>query len=899
MPSQVTTQSDRLATALAGRYRLERELGQGGMATVYLAFDEKHDRKVAIKVLKPELAAVLGAERFVVEIKTTAAMSHPHILPLFDSGEADGFLYYVMPYIEGETIREKLNRETQFGIDEAVRITREVADALDYAHRRGIIHRDIKPENILLHDGRAMVMDFGIALAVSAAAGERMTETGLSLGTPHYMSPEQATAERDLTPRADVYSLASVLYEMLTGNPPHVGASAQQIIMKIIAEPAQIVTQLRKTVPAHVSAALARALEKLPADRFESAKAFRDALATEAFVYGTSAQTVANQQATVSRRLFGGRRATLAAWAIAAVAVMAAGAGWLRRAPEEPVRRFDLDLSAITQDQASDVVVSPDGTMIAVAGALGEKPAIYLRHLDGDAEFRKVEGTETGTSPSFSPDNQWIVFRRDRDRSLVKVAVGGGGAVTLVPGSKFDPYWPHWGTADQIIFTTPSAAFRVAATGGGPVEMKGVRSRRIFLLPDGSGVLHSTGSPGSNSTDVYLYDVQADSSVVLIPGGSGAVYVPTGHILYNAADGGVFAVPFDLGKHRVHGTPVRVLERVGGSRLVRGYTVSAAGVLVQHDAEAVGNATANRLIIVDPGKGADTVPLPPGRHLKPRFSRDGRWIAIETFANRSDAETDIHTLDLVTGTYTQLTFEGDNDEPAWSPDGKRILFDKRLPRAVGEDLFIKPADNSGAERRVTTLGAGEIRVQEWIDDKTLLFDATTPDRGIDAFSVGADSGNTPVAFLRSPFNEEAPHLSPDRKMVVFLSNEGGDNQLWMRDFPVPQGKWNISPAGSQAPRWSPDGKYVYFWRSGTPNDTLFRTRIERTPSVVVQAPEVVVVMDAAGIQNWDLHPDGRRFIVAVFGAEAPTAATSRPARYLILQNWFGELRRLMGARSKS
>ena len=177
------------------------------MATVYLAHDLKHDRKVAIKVLKPELAAVLGAERFVVEIKTTAALQHPHILPLFDSGEADGFLYYVMPYIQGETIREKLNRETQFGVDEAVRIAREVADALDYAHRHGVIHRDIKPENILLHDGRAMVMDFGIAQAVSAAAGGRMTETGLSLGTPHYMSPEQATAEKEIT-RAQRHLLA-------------------------------------------------------------------------------------------------------------------------------------------------------------------------------------------------------------------------------------------------------------------------------------------------------------------------------------------------------------------------------------------------------------------------------------------------------------------------------------------------------------------------------------------------------------------------------------------------------------------------------------------------------------------------------------------------------------------
>src|SRR5512142_458678 len=194
---------DRLATALSERYRIERELGRGGMATVYLAEDLKHDRKVAVKVLKAELAAVLGAERFVQEIKTTAALQHPHILPLFDSGTAGGFLYYVMPYIQGETLRTKLDRETQLGIDESVRIATNVADALDYAHRQGVIHRDIKPENILLHDGRPMVADFGIALALSAAAGGRMTETGLSLGTPHYMSPEQATAEKNITARSD------------------------------------------------------------------------------------------------------------------------------------------------------------------------------------------------------------------------------------------------------------------------------------------------------------------------------------------------------------------------------------------------------------------------------------------------------------------------------------------------------------------------------------------------------------------------------------------------------------------------------------------------------------------------------------------------------------------------
>src|SRR6185437_12914272 len=217
----------RLQTALAGRYQLERELGAGGMATVYLAQDIRHTRQVAVKVLRPELAAVIGAERFLGEIKLTANLQHPHILPLFDSGEADSFLFYVMPFVEGETLRRRLDREKQLPVPDALRIATEVASALDYAHRHGVVHRDIKPENILLHDGQAMVADFGIALAASKAGGDRMTETGMSLGTPHYMSPEQAMGEREITGRSDVYALGVVTYEMLTGDPPFTGSTAQ------------------------------------------------------------------------------------------------------------------------------------------------------------------------------------------------------------------------------------------------------------------------------------------------------------------------------------------------------------------------------------------------------------------------------------------------------------------------------------------------------------------------------------------------------------------------------------------------------------------------------------------------------------------------------------------------
>src|SRR5687767_8152669 len=270
---------DRLTSVLAERYSFEREIGAGGMATVYLAQDLRHDRLVALKVLRPELAAVIGAERFLAEIKLTANLQHPHILPLFDSGAAESFLFYVMPFIEGESLRDRLKREKQLPVDEAVRIATEVASALDYAHRHVVVHRDIKPENILLHDGSALVADFGIALAASKAGGDRMTETGMSLGTPHYMSPEQAMGEREITARSDVYALGAVLYEMLTGDPPFTGSTAQAIVARVVTESPRPLQPQRHTIPPHLEAAVLTALEKLPADRFGTAAEFAQALA--------------------------------------------------------------------------------------------------------------------------------------------------------------------------------------------------------------------------------------------------------------------------------------------------------------------------------------------------------------------------------------------------------------------------------------------------------------------------------------------------------------------------------------------------------------------------------------------------------------------------------------------
>jgi serine/threonine-protein kinase len=514
----VPNTTDRLASALAGRYTTERELGQGGMATVYLAEDLKHHRKVALKVLKPDLAAVLGAQRFVQEITTTAQLQHPHILPLFDSGEADGFLYYVMPYIEGETLRDKLNRETQLGIEEAIKITTEVADGLDYAHRNSVIHRDIKPENILLHDGRPMVADFGIALAVSAAAGGRMTETGLSLGTPHYMSPEQATAEKDITHRSDIYSLGSVLYEMLTGEPPHTGGSAQAIIMKIVTEEAAPVTKVRRSVPPNVAAAVSKALEKLAADRFGAAKEFADALTNPAFTLPTT------QVATVVGAPASGpwKRVAIATTALAAVFVLTTLGGWLRPEPAKPVSRYGMTLpnALFEATNLPRLALSPDGARLVYVGSDDGMTDQLLMRTRDELTAVPLPGTEDARAPFFSPDGSQVGFLIPP--GVLKVVSLAGGPPTTVRDSRLDFRGASWGAHDLLYVDGEDAGVMRVSSDRRVTEPVTVldtahgETNHLWpeALPNGKGILVTVAHGSSLAEmDIAVVDFATGTSV--------------------------------------------------------------------------------------------------------------------------------------------------------------------------------------------------------------------------------------------------------------------------------------------------------------------------------------------------------------------------------------------------
>ena len=423
----------RLTRALADRYLIERELGQGGMATVYLAQDVKHDRRVALKVLRPELAAVIGGDRFLQEIKTTANLQHPHILPLHDSGEAGGAVYYVMPYVEGESLRDRIDRDKQLPVDEAVRIAREVADALDYAHRHGVIHRDIKPDNILLHDGHVLVADFGIALAASRSeGGTRMTETGMSLGTPHYMSPEQAMGEREIRASSDVYALACVLYEMLMGEPPFTGPTAQAIVAKVMTDQPHPMTVHRRSIPPHVENAVMVGLEKLPADRFATAAEFAAALA------GQTTTRLASGATPVARAAGPWRRIALGALVVAAAAIALAAWAWQRGAADGgEVLRVSLTFppgERIRSISTRRFALAPDGSRMVYIGQDSIGTQLWVREMNS-LNARQLPGTNGALAPFFSPDGQSVGFFTGNPGDLRVVSVSGGVSRTVVRDS--------------------------------------------------------------------------------------------------------------------------------------------------------------------------------------------------------------------------------------------------------------------------------------------------------------------------------------------------------------------------------------------------------------------------------------------------------------------------------
>ncbi|HEY9518381.1 MAG TPA: protein kinase [Gemmatimonadales bacterium] len=838
-----------LQQALADRYAIEREIGAGGMATVYLARDLRHDRPVALKLLNPELGAVLGVERFLAEIKVTANLQHPNLLPLFDSGEAGGQLYYVMPFVAGESLRVRLEREKQLPIDDAIRIAVAVANALDYAHSHGVIHRDLKPENILIQAGQPVVADFGIALAVSKAGGNRITQTGLSLGTPQYMSPEQATGDRVIDGRSDIYSLAAMTYEMLTGEPPHIGNTAQAIIARVLTDKPRPVRQTRSAVSEQVDAAIDHALQKLPADRYATAREFAEALQGRgpSVTHATSAIAFPGAAPVIRFRFSGSDSAPV-------------------------IPRFPWPAA-----------ISPDGSKLAYWVAVNGEPQLMLRRLD-QLDSRLVPGTRGGSQVFFSPDGEWIVFEGSEKEK--KVRLDGSAPVTIAEGAGNNgAAWTSGG--ELVVGATRGKAglSRVPVSGGELVQFTHPDSANGDLdhlwpiaHPDGRTIVFTSWGGGLTTASLAITSL-ADGKVTRLGiKGIRPLAILDDQLVYLQADGTVMALGLDASGRKVNGSPTPVHDPVTVAPNNNGNSevfLSSGGALVS----AVGS-TASRLSWLSRDGSVRPV-LPEVRAYQvPRLSPDGRRIAVLI---RDGTSQDVWIHDLPTGTLSRLTDASRVTSVEWARDGKRVIYTAPGPDARGV-VWSKMVDVASPPEVLLRLPGLTPSASMAPDGRSLLVRSLGAS-GWETFrsTIGSAAAPTPWAPGRGDdFNVK---ISPDGRWAALVNDESGRNEAYIRSYPEPTAKVQVSVGGAQALAWGADGTRLYYASSAgiisarlalgatvqvLSRDTLFRPRGNTT------------FLSDFTEANFDLSLDGSRVLYL--------APVSSSYELIVVPNWLREFR---------
>ena len=873
----------RLGAALADRYVIEREIGAGGMATVYLAHDVRHERKVALKVLRPELSAILGGERFLAEIKTTANLQHPHILSLFDSGEADGLVFYVMPYVEGESLRDRLTREKQLPVEDAVRIASEVADALEYAHQHGVVHRDIKPENILLHGGHAMVADFGIALAASRSeGGSRMTDTGMSLGTPHYMAPEQAMGEREITPKADIYALGCVLYESLSGEPPFTGPTAQAIIARVMTEEPRSLTLQRRTIPPHVEATVRRALEKLPADRFGTAAQFAEALAKPSFA--TEAPAGRAAAATKGPRSLGLPAAAVLAAAALVLGIAVAKLVWRERTPVAATTRLMLDFPEnqrprlSTTGTGSMLAQLPDGSGFLYSGpGANTRTQLWVRRWGQLEATRLAQSLDDGCCAVFSPHGDSLAYLTPPHSLQVLPLTGGLSATVADSGltavSDFGG-GVDWASDGMLYASGLAGLIRVSPRGGKVDLVAALDARRRDLryvwpavLPGARGALVSVvpmQDPNNlERTSIGVADFRT-GKVAIILQGTRATYSPTGYVVFSKANGVLWAAPFDPGSLRLTGKERELTDTVAvGGAALGDFSLSPGGALaytkgVVQSYQAVwvsrnGESTPVAADLND--HGLDT----------PALSPDGSRLAISITG--LDGKSNIWVKPVAGGPKVRLTFDGNiNDRPAWRPGTGAISFrsDREQPGA-GTRLFQIAADGSGGLSKPETHDRRSIGGHTWSPDgKWLVFRTDDQEAGnADILAIRPGADTVPRPLVATPAEELSPAVSPDARWIAYSSNESGRREVYVRPFPEPGGaRYQISTTGGTSPAWNRNGRELLYLDG--------QTNMVSVPVVAgttFQSGQPSVLFAAARYESspfgrvYDVTPDGQRFVM--------------------------------------
>jgi Tol biopolymer transport system component len=825
-----------LADAIRDRYTIERELGRGGMATVYLAEDLRHRRKVAVKVLRPELAATLGPERFLQEIETAAQFQHPHILPVHDSGNAQGFLYYVMPYVEGESLRTRLVRHGELPIHDAVKILLEVCDALAYAHARGVAHRDIKPDNVLLSGRHALVTDFGVAKALSEATGrQQLTTAGVALGTPAYMAPEQAAAEPNIDHRVDLYALGVLGYELVSGRPPFTGRTAQEVLAAHMTQRPEPLCARRAACPPGLEAVIMRCLEKRAADRWQTAEellAQLEPLATPSG--GTTPTATRPAEAVLGRsRRFLWSRSLIAAAALLALAGVLTFALTRARPKVELGRRVQLTFDPGLE---IDPALSPDGGLVAfAAGPLGQT-RLYMRQVDGGAPVAITpERGGFARVPRWSPEGRRLLFLSDRGLEVIP-ALGGPSKLVLpmkAPGpSDYVGTWSDgtWSPDGRSIAYAFGDSVYVRSLEGGAARglARLPEAHSCAWSPDGHWLACVSGN--RDFVTNRNFGNRATSSVWVIPAAGGPpvrvtndeslnmspAWLPGGPTLLFVSDrdGGrdIYQVPLTRA-----GRPARDAARLTTGLNAVGMSVSADG---RRLAYAAFTETSNVWALPIPTSGVGSVsraePVTRGTQVieKFNFSPDGRWLAFDS--DRGGTQQ-IYRVPLAGGEIEQLTT---GDEPAFdpsvSPDGREIAYHSF--RGGTRQIFVLPAEG-GTPTQVTT-GSVQFRSPEWSPDGRMLAIVKapfSPARETDIVTrdaagrwgaprtlvKGADEGKW-APDGRAVLTQRGGFGAPPSLEIVAVGGGEGRTVMSVRDPTT-----DVAPVGCYACAWSADGRVVY------------------------------------------------------------------------------------------
>ncbi len=879
-----------------GPYEIVCPLGVGGMGEVYRAHDTKLGRDVALKIV-PELFASDRDRlaRFTREAQALAALNHPNIAHIHGFEESGGVRALIMELVEGQDLAQRLVRGP-IPLDEALPIARQIAEALEAAHEQGIIHRDLKPANIKVRDdGTVKVLDFGLAKVLpgevggSTAAVEpldnsptstapAMTGAGVILGTAAYMSPEQAKG-RPADKRSDLWAFGCLLYEMLTGRRAFEGTDVLATMANVLTREPDWDRLPAKTPPA-VQLLLRRCLRKDKRQRMQDAGSVRVEI-EEALSAPIGSASAVSQ---------GGRpaRARVAVSASLASALIAGLAGWyLKLVPLPPpsvVTRVALTLPAEEQLAVlyPSLAVSPNGAHLVYVARRRGVQQLHLRPLDS-LESTALVGTDGAAAPFFSPDSQWVGFFAGG--KLKKISVTGSAPLTVCDAR--ESFGGSWSSKDVIYFSPggSSRLWQVSAMGGTPQPFtkidpqKGeIGHRWPQVLPGGDAVLFSSRTgPGWDEWDLQVQRVSNGERHRLAHGGPG-YYVPTEHLVYmQLATGTLVAVPFDPEHLQVGADPPVAVTKGILTEEGSHYTVSGNGVLAYVPG---GSPVQDRTLVwVDRQGKVDPLNTPGRPYETPRLSPNGERLAFMT----AGPTYDVWVYDFARGNATRLVSEGSNQYPIWTPDGKRVTY--RATRTGTRNIFWRMADGGGAEERLTT-GEGNHAPGSWSPNgDVLLF--VTAGVGWDIMALQLPERET-QPFVQTPFYEGVPQFSPDGRWVAYPSDESGRWEIYVRPYPRQEAKWQISTDGGTEPVWNPNGREL-FYRSG---NSMMAVDVTSKPVFRAGRPRVLFaghyVLSAGGPTNYDVSPDGRRFLMVQRSGQDQTT----PTQIVTVLNWFDELKRL-------